>query len=178
MSAEKSDLVLVIDDCQDNLFLLELILTESGYRVEKADCGQEGIRKAKELIPDLIILDMMMPDMSGIEVVKKIQVENFLAQIPVLLCTANKFVKLKNIKGVADICYKPFDLDDILTQICALIACENTIKKTTLVVDADRNDPLYLEQEQLVAKYHNDLQALAALQTEGYEINNRDLRQK
>lgn len=58
----KDALVLVIDDCEDNLFLMELILVQDGYKVEKASSGKEGIAKIQKLIPDLIILDMMMPD--------------------------------------------------------------------------------------------------------------------
>lgn len=177
MSAEEDAVVLVIDDCEDNLFLLELILIEDGYRVEKADCGEKGLAKANRLIPDLIILDMMMPDMSGIEVTKSLQTSQLLSQIPVLLCTANRFVKSKDIEGIADICYKPFDINDILVRIRSLINRERGLKTSTLVVDVDENDPLYLEHQRLVAQYGNDHTTLEVLQTEGYEIvENPELR--
>ena len=178
MSVAEKDLVLVIDDCQDNLLLLELILLENGYRVEQAQCGVEGIAKARKLVPDLIILDLMMPDMSGIEVVEQIEADHHLPQIPILFCTANRYARIENVRGVADICYKPFDIDQILDCICALVASENRIEGSTLVVDVDENDPLHLEHQQLITRYDDSCEALEALKSEGYEIIERPNKQQ
>ena len=121
MCGKKDIVVLVIDDCQDNLFLMELILLKEGYKVEKANCGKEGVRKIHQLLPDLIILDLMMPDMTGIEVIEHIRPYQHLSGIPVLMCTANKFVQQDDIVEVKNICYKPIDIGEILTQVHSLV---------------------------------------------------------
>ena len=122
MCITKDRKVLIVDDCQDNLFLMELILVTDGYTVEKACCGREGLAKIHKHIPDLIILDLMMPDMTGLEVIEQIELHQHLASIPVLLCTANKFIRRdKNVK-VKNICYKPIDIDNVLNQVHSLTA--------------------------------------------------------
>ena len=113
--------VLIIDDCQDNLFLMELILTEEGYQVAKASSGKEGVKKIHELLPDLIILDMMMPDMTGLEVIEHVQPHPHLANIPILVCTANRFIHQDDFIEVKNICYKPIDINNIIKQIHSLV---------------------------------------------------------
>ena len=122
----KDAVVLIIDDCEDNLFLMEMVLLQDGYKVEKACCGKDGIEKIHKLVPDLIILDMMMPDMTGFEVVEHIKPYKNLASIPILLCTANKFIHqldIEKIEEINDVCYKPYDICEILTKIDSLVAC-------------------------------------------------------
>ena len=119
----KDALILVVDDNPDNLFLMETVLTQDGYRVETANCGKEGIAKTHKFVPDLIILDMMMPDLTGFEVIEKIKLDKSLANIPILICTANKFVRQKNIENVEGICYKPINVESVLAKVNSLIAC-------------------------------------------------------
>lgn len=123
MCVNKDAVVLVIDDCKDNLFLMELVLANGGYKVITAGNGKEGITKATELIPSLIVLDMMMPDMSGTEVIEHIKANYKLAEIPIVLCTANKRILKEEVKGIVDICYKPFDIDDMITRIDSFLEC-------------------------------------------------------
>ena len=123
MYKTKDTVVLIIDDCQDNLFLMELILVQEGYQVAKASSGKEGVKKIHNLLPDLIILDLMMPDMTGLEVIEHIQPHQHLANIPILICTANKFTHQDEIVKLKNICYKPIDINNILTQVHSLIAC-------------------------------------------------------
>ena len=123
MCVKKNAVVLVIDDCQDNLFLMELLLASGGYKVATACNGKEGIAKTIELIPNLIILDMMMPDLSGAEVIDQIKADDKLAKIPIILCTANKRISKEQIKGIVDICYKPFDIEDMVTRVGTFIEC-------------------------------------------------------
>ena len=143
----KNALILVIDDNPDNLFLMEMILTQDGYRVEKAGGGREGIAKVHKLVPDLIILDMMMPDMTGFEVIEEIRPHKHLSHIPILICTANKFIRQKNIENIEGICYKPINIEDILVQINSLISCCDGDKsnKNTVVIDVNDKNPLYLK---------------------------------
>lgn len=125
MCDAKDALVLVIDDNLDNLFLMKLILIQSGYKVETACCAKEGLEKIHKLVPDLVILDMMMPDMTGFEVIEQIKPHRHLSKIPIVICTANEFVQKKNMEEVNDVCYKPIDIEDILARINSLIACED-----------------------------------------------------
>jgi len=122
MCKTKDVVVLIIDDCQDNLFLMELILIEEGYKVAKANNGKEGVLKIHKLLPDLIILDLMMPDMTGLEVIEHIRPHQHLANIPILICTANKFIHQDDIVKIKNICYKPIDINNIVTQVNSLIA--------------------------------------------------------
>lgn len=123
MCITKDAVVLVIDDCQDNLFLMELVLGSGGYKVATACNGKEGIAKTIELTPNLIVLDMMMPDMSGAEVIEYIQADGKLAKIPIILCTANKRISKEQVRGIVDICYKPFDIEDMMARVGSFIEC-------------------------------------------------------
>ncbi|MEM7595764.1 MAG: response regulator [Cyanobacteria bacterium P01_A01_bin.83] len=172
MCDDKDAVVLVIDDNEDSLFLLNLILLADGYQVEVASCGKKGIIKTHQLIPDLIILDMMMPDMTGLEVIDSIKAHHHLSQIPILVCTANVYINEDDIVGVEGVCYKPFDIDDMLTRVNSLITCcdwrsqppsEDRIRDPTLVLDVDHSDPLYLEYQQLTTNFANEHLTLEGL---------------
>lgn len=139
----KDALVLVIDDCDDNLFLMELILTQDGYKVEKASSGSEGIAKIHKFVPDLIILDMMMPDLTGFEVIEQIKPHRHLSHIPIIICTANNFVQKKNIQEVVSVIYKPIDINSTIAQINSLIACCDRTVSPTTSIDVDEKDSLH-----------------------------------
>ena len=124
----KNAVVLVIDDCQDNLLLMELILISEGYRVETACNGKSGLAKINELCPDLIVLDIMMPDMSGLEVMDSIKTDDKLSEIPILLCTANQYICKENAGEANDICHKPFDINEMLVKIDSLSPCRKNVE--------------------------------------------------
>ncbi len=166
----KDALVLVIDDCEDNLLLMELILLQDGYEVEKASTGKEGIAKIHKFVPDLIILDIMMPDMTGFEVIEQIKPHQCLSHIPIIICTANKFVQKKNMQEAADVFYKPIDIGIMLAKINSLVACCDSITSPTLIIDVGDKDPLYRENQQLLFDFPDERLTLKALQSLGYEI--------
>lgn len=66
-------LILLADDDESLLVILERVARDEGFRVERASDGAEALRKAKELAPDLVVLDFMMPGISGFEVLKRLQ---------------------------------------------------------------------------------------------------------
>ncbi len=80
--------ILIVDDEADLLELIEYNLKKEGYNVLKAENGSEGIRLARKHHPDLILLDIMMPRMTGFEVCKVIREDNDLKQVPVIFLTA------------------------------------------------------------------------------------------
>jgi adenylate cyclase len=81
-------LILVVDDVADNVDILQMRLESQGYEVATAGDGLEALGKARELLPDLVLLDIMMPKMDGIETVKRLKADTTLPFIPVILVTA------------------------------------------------------------------------------------------
>lgn len=168
----KDAVVLVVDDCEDNLFLLETILVQDGYKVETACSGGQAIEKIHQLVPDLVILDMMMPGMTGTEVIEQIKPFSHLAQIPIIICTANAYIAKQDLSGVANICYKPIEIGDMLTRVNSLIACCDRISSPTIVLDINQNDPLYAEHQNLLANVDSEFSILEKLNQQGYFTKN------
>lgn len=81
------DRILVVDDIADNSFLLQTVLEEEGYAVEIANNGRSALRKITSSPPDLILLDVMMPEMNGFEVTRQIRQNLALPYIPIILIT-------------------------------------------------------------------------------------------
>jgi DNA-binding response OmpR family regulator len=81
--------ILLVDDDPGLTTLLDLIFRRAKFEVIVANGGQEGLKKALELVPALILLDIMMPDMSGIDVCKAIRANPDTADIPILILSAS-----------------------------------------------------------------------------------------
>ncbi len=86
-------LILAVDDVPENLDILQMRLESQGYEVATAGDGMEALEKIRELLPDLVLLDIMMPKMDGIEVVKRLKADTSLPFIPVILVTARADAK-------------------------------------------------------------------------------------
>jgi two-component system cell cycle response regulator len=84
----RSARILIVDDHEDNLELLGMGLEARGFRVEKASSGQEALDRVAENPPDLILLDIMMPDLDGIQVARQIKADDRLPFIPIIMQTA------------------------------------------------------------------------------------------
>ena len=80
--------ILAVDDTPENLEILRVRLEANGYEVATAADGEEGLVQARELSPDLILLDIMMPKRDGISVVRELKGDPSLRMIPVILVTA------------------------------------------------------------------------------------------
>ena len=116
--------ILVIDDEAQNLDLLQAMLTSSGYDVLLAGGGDEGLRMAREQKPDLILLDLMMPGLSGFEVCARVKTDPQTGGIPVLFVTALSQVSDKEralAAGGDDFLVKPFERTVLLTRVEALL---------------------------------------------------------
>jgi len=112
--------ILIIEDEQDLIKGLKLNLSDEGYDVGWAVNGVEGLRKAVEEAPDLIILDIMLPEMDGLEVCRKLRQKNI--NIPVIMLTAkggeiDKVVGLEI--GADDYITKPFSVRELIARIKA-----------------------------------------------------------
>lgn len=80
--------ILVVDDNEDSLRIIQMILRSAGFEVMVARDGQEGLARARETHPELVILDVMMPVMNGLEVLEQLRASPQTSQIPVILLTA------------------------------------------------------------------------------------------
>ena len=122
MNLYNSKNILVVDDCEDNLLLMELLLQSEGYNVTSADSGTKGLAEIERQAPDLIILDLMMPDISGLEVIQRLKGKCHICDIPIILLTANADLRRRDVKNVDALCYKPFNIDYILRQIQSILS--------------------------------------------------------
>ncbi len=112
--------ILVIDDTPENLNLLSAMLTEQGYKVRSVTKGSTGLRGANAVPPDLILLDVNMPEMNGYEVCQNLKANDRTREIPVIFISALGDV-LDKIKAFAvggvDYITKPFQLEEVLARI-------------------------------------------------------------
>jgi DNA-binding response OmpR family regulator len=112
--------ILVVDDEEDILHFLELVLQEKDYEVATASGGHEALTKAQMERPDLVLLDVMMPQMDGWEVLKLLRVDDATAKIPVAMLSARTEAKdrVQGLQeGAIDYICKPFSLQELLSKI-------------------------------------------------------------
>jgi two-component system response regulator VicR len=118
--------ILCIDDEKEIIDLLRLILARKGYDVAGAISGEEGLAKARSWKPDLILLDLMMPDVDGWEVFHRIRSDESLAGIPVIVVTAraqtiDRVLGL-HVARVNDYISKPFTPQDLIESVERVLA--------------------------------------------------------
>ena len=113
--------VLCIEDHPEMIELIRLILGRRGFDVDGAECGREGLRAMQENPPDLVLLDLMMPDMDGWEVYRQIKANDVLKEIPVIAVTAkaqgiDRVLGL-HIAGMDDFITKPFGPKELVASV-------------------------------------------------------------
>jgi CheY-like chemotaxis protein len=111
---------LIIDDDLDLLLLVRRTLEfTAGWEVHTASSGAAGIELARTLAPDVILVDVMMPDLDGYEVCRRLKAEEVTSRIPVVLLTARREMNQSRTvtAGVAGVLYKPFQPAELATQI-------------------------------------------------------------
>ena len=116
--------ILIIDDDVDTLKLVGLMLERHGYEIVVASNGALGIERAKEDTPQLILLDIMMPDMDGYEVTRRLRADPALAHIPIIMFTAKTMVddKVAGFEaGVDDYLTKPTHPAELTAHIKAVL---------------------------------------------------------
>jgi two-component system phosphate regulon response regulator PhoB len=125
--------VLIIDDEPDILKLLKLRFEKQGYQVLTAKTGQEGLKAAFAKLPSLIILDLMLPDMDGLDVCKKLKEQEKTGHIPVMMLTAktensDEVIGLE--LGADDYVTKPFDFAVLHSRVKNLLKRQTPSKKS------------------------------------------------
>ena len=112
--------ILVIDDLPENIFILQDRLAQEGYEVITAYGGNDGMEKAYSTLPDLILLDVMMPDMSGLDVCKTLVNDEKTKHIPIILVTAKagaEDTKEGLEAGAFDYIKKPFNRIELMARV-------------------------------------------------------------
>jgi len=116
--------ILIVDDMLTLRQPARFILEREGYRIEEAGDGQEALQKIAQSYPDLVLLDLMMPTMSGVEVLRHMQADAALRDIPIIVLTAvvsewqmSRYIRM----GAVDYILKPFTAATLLDRVrCAL----------------------------------------------------------
>jgi len=113
--------ILCIEDEPDMIDLIRLILSRRGFTFDGASGGEEGLRKVRETHPDLVLLDLMMPDLDGWEVYQQMKADEKTRNIPVIIVTAkaqsiDKVLGLQ-IAKVDDYIAKPFSPNELVESI-------------------------------------------------------------
>jgi len=140
--------ILIADDDREICDLLEIYINNEGFDVIKAYDGQEAYEKFLEKKPDCLILDVMMPEMDGLEVVKKVREES---QIPILMLSA-KTADVDKIRGLAkgadDYVIKPFNPLEVVARVKSLLRRSSYNSEETETTGEIEVGPLLINREQ------------------------------
>jgi two-component system, OmpR family, alkaline phosphatase synthesis response regulator PhoP len=148
MAREK---ILVVDDEGDILELIRYNLAKEGYRVTCVPTGEEAVRKVREDVPDLIVLDLMLPGADGLQICRELKGQPGTSQIPILILTAkaeDADIVLGLELGADDYVTKPFSPRVLLARVRAVLRRnkpdepddEGTIRLHDLVIDSSRHE--------------------------------------
>jgi DNA-binding NtrC family response regulator len=146
---EADTLILAVDDNEDALYALERMLSHKGYRVVTANCGADALTVASEQVPSLILLDVMMPQLDGLAVTRRLKSDPILQYIPVILLTAKD--KLEDIvegleSGADGYITKPFRPEELLARTKAALRLRRIYE--TLQQSEESNERLQREVKQ------------------------------
>ena len=166
-----SERILVVDDEPDLLELLRVNLAQAGFEVELATGGREGLEKAHRRRPDLVVLDLMLPDLQGTEVCRRLRADAELGAVPILMLTArseeiDRVVGLE--LGADDYVTKPFSPRELVLRARAILRrargageAATTMRAGALELDPDRHRCRVGEREvKLTAKEFDLLRTL------------------
>jgi twitching motility two-component system response regulator PilH len=115
--------ILVVDDSATERHMLRDLLTKAGYEVVSSDNGEDAIVKARQVKPDLILMDVVMPGLNGFQATRAISRDPVTKSIPVIMCTSksqetDKIWGLR--QGARDYLVKPVDRETLLAKIASL----------------------------------------------------------
>jgi len=150
--------ILIIDDEQTQRVLLSRIFEGAGHAVMQAEDGQKGLQMTRDIKPDLIVTDVLMPKMDGFTFFKELKTSDLTAHIPVLIITGRaKMEETFKVMGADDFILKPVQAEDLVAKVDRLLGCSKTAdapprgRKRVLVAGEDgetaRNIALLLDRE-------------------------------
>jgi adenylate cyclase len=159
-------LILVVDDMPDNVEILQMRLESQGYEVRTAGDGVEALEKTCALLPDLVLLDIMMPNVDGIEVVKRLKADTSLPFIPVIMVTAKADASdvIAGLEaGGDDYLTKPVDHAALSARVRAMLRIKSL--HDTVQAQAQRLE----EQAAELAEWNKTLEQRVATQVDEIE---------
>jgi len=174
LDSKKKD-ILIVDDMADNLRVLSSILTREGYNVRKALNWQMALTATQTVLPDLILLDIMMPEVDGYEICQTLKASELTADIPVIFISAldDVFDKVKAFKvGGVDYISKPFEFQEVLVRVqnqLALRSARLEILKLNVELE-DRVKERTGELEKTLQKLQEEINSRQKLQTQLLDI--------
>jgi adenylate cyclase len=159
--SDQSARILVVDDVPQNVRLLESVLEAHGYEIASATDGHAALELAASAKPDLVLLDVMMPELDGYTVCRRLREQEETAVLPVIMLTASEgSEKTKAIEaGADDFIPKPFNREELLTRIRSLLR----IKRYHDTIKAQAAELLELNQT-LEERVRTQLEELERLQ--------------
>ncbi|MFN3617705.1 MAG: PleD family two-component system response regulator [Aquabacterium sp.] len=114
--------ILLVDDSKTELHVLSELLTKKGYQVRTAENGEEALRRLQEEVPDLILMDVVMPGQNGFQLTRAITRDPRFANVPVIICTS-KNQETDRVwgmrQGARDYVVKPVNPDELMSKIKA-----------------------------------------------------------
>jgi len=116
--------ILVIEDYTDSRTLLSSLLRAKGYKVVEARDGKEGLRQANRVTPDLILMDLAMPEMDGVEATRQLRQRQALSRTPIFAISAYATGDVTHdaiAAGCAEVFLKPLDIESLLGRIKATL---------------------------------------------------------
>ena len=140
--------ILVVEDDLHMRVFITTVLETSGYNATATKDGQEGIRKVKEDPPDLIILDVMMPELDGLRLCSMLKVDSLLKTVPILFLTARSDAdeRVKGFeRGADDYLTKPFDNRELVARSKAILS--RTFEKKNILAGKLAADGIVLDPE-------------------------------
>ena len=161
--------ILVVDDDRAINELIKVNLELAGYSVVQAYDGIEGFAVAKQELPSLIILDVMMPDVDGYTVAQRVRLNPELKNTPILMLTAlsqlNDKVRGFDI-GVDDYLVKPFEMEELKVRVRALLKRTNQIPESVAVKELLNYKEITLLPETYSVKINDDIAKLTPIEFE------------
>ena len=128
MENETKKKILIVDDEIDIVETLKFILEDAGYQCYCAFDGEEGLNLAREIMPDLMILDVMMPKINGYKISRLLKYDNKYKNIPIMMITARSQDEDKLIgeeTGVNEYTTKPFEIDYVVKKVNEYLKAAN-----------------------------------------------------
>src|SRR5476649_2037065 len=127
---KKVSSILVVDDSDEIRSLFSICLRREGYEVLEAATGQQGLKLAHTRFPDLVLLDVRLPDISGVEVCRQIKADPALKDVFVALCSGEATSDDHKVSGLQtgadEYLVKPFGLQELLARVQTLLSLRNT----------------------------------------------------
>jgi two-component system cell cycle response regulator len=161
--------ILLVDDLPENLKLLTELLSNLGYTVRSAISGSRALKTVKSKLPDIILLDVKMPEMDGYQVCEALKADSELCDIPILFISAldEAFDKLKAFQvGGVDYITKPFQIEEVVARLEAHLTIRKQYKilQNEIVKRKEIEEILYQSRSLLSGILNTALDGIAAMQ--------------